>query len=384
MNGKRMFRLLTLAWFGLLLSVSIATAAPPWANLLGAGVDADPERDYVVSEDNGPWMILACSFSGEGAEKEARDLALELRSRYKLEAYVHDMQFDYRDELRHIPSRGIGPNGRRMVPKHRRKSVIQEFAVMVGNYRAVDDPEAQRVVEKLKHAKPQCISDNGQTNQSLAGWRLAQQKVQEFLGSENKEKGPMGHAFITTNPLLGDEYFTPPGLDPLVAKMNKDVPYSLLTCPGRYTVVVAKFSGEDTLDQKRIAQLQDANLRRSKLEEGALKANTLVKALRMKGYEAYVLHDRYMSMVTVGSFNTVGSPRQDGRTEINPAIHLVMEQFKAKPVTIAGRPTGGMKREKMGPFQGLGDIYFDINPMPVEVPQQTISAALSSSMLGLR
>ena len=52
-------------------------------------VEADPDRPYPVKEENGPWMIMACSFSGDGAEKQAKDLALELRKRYKLEAYTH-------------------------------------------------------------------------------------------------------------------------------------------------------------------------------------------------------------------------------------------------------------------------------------------------------
>ena len=38
--------------------------------------------EYALTQDKGPWLIVATSFSGTGAEKQAQDLAKELRSRY--------------------------------------------------------------------------------------------------------------------------------------------------------------------------------------------------------------------------------------------------------------------------------------------------------------
>ena len=74
MNGKRTFRL----WMavGLLgASCAAAAAAPPWGNLISMkSVSADLEKPYPITEANGPWMVMACSFSGEGAEKQAQEL----------------------------------------------------------------------------------------------------------------------------------------------------------------------------------------------------------------------------------------------------------------------------------------------------------------------
>ena len=67
------------------------------------------------------------------------------------------------------------------------------------------------------------------------------------------------------------------------------------------------------------------------MADAALKAHVLTEALRMKGYEAYEFHGRYASIVTVGNFDSVGTPRADGKTEINPEVHKTMEIFKAKP-----------------------------------------------------
>ena len=73
------------------------------------------------------------------------------------------------------------------------------------------------------------------------------------------------------------------------------------------------------IKQDEIKAIQDGGKEmKSELAEAAKKADKLTKALRKKGYEAYQFHDRYASIVTVGSFNSVGTPRADGRTEINP------------------------------------------------------------------
>ena len=44
-------------------------------------VDANPNADYRVTDKQGPWMVLATSFHGEGAEEQAHQLVLELRQR---------------------------------------------------------------------------------------------------------------------------------------------------------------------------------------------------------------------------------------------------------------------------------------------------------------
>ena len=72
-----------------------------------------------------------------------------------------------------------------------------------------------------------------------------------------KQNGPLANAFITRNPLLPEDYFVPKGgLDELVVKMNKNVKYSLLDCPGKYTVQVAHFTGEVILNQNEIRAIE--------------------------------------------------------------------------------------------------------------------------------
>lgn len=347
---------------GCLMFCAGASAAPPWSRLISLEkVDADPSKDYVLTEQNGPWMILACSFSGDGADEQARQLVIELRKRYKLEAYTHKMQFEFGQTV----GRGLDRFGGPLRMRHRLEG-LDETAVLVGNYPSIDDPVAQRTLQTLKYAQPEClkVGDGSRTNQSLAGWRLAQRKLQEAIGSEQKAKGPMGHAFLTTNPLLPDEQVQPGVVDELVVEMNREVPYSLLDCPGRYTVQVATFKGNIVYDQRQIQALEAGADFQSKLAEAAMQAHKLTEALRLKGYEAYEFHDRNASIVTVGSFESVGVPRADGRIEINPKIHAIMKTFAAEPVQVPGQAGTAYT------VKSLVGIPFDIQPMPVHVPRR--------------
>jgi hypothetical protein len=183
----------------------------------------------------------------------------------------------------------------------------------------------------------------------------------------------MDHAFVTTNPVLPKEYFTNQGIDPLVLDMNEDVPHSLLDCPGKYTVKVATFRGAEFIKAEEIQAIENGQQIQSKLVEAAEKAHVLTEALRLKGWEAYEFHDRYSSIVTVGSFDSLGTPRPDGKTEIDPRIHTILQKFKGEQ-TASPAPAGVLPTR----VKTLMGIPFDIQPMPVEVPRRSIAQQMAS------
>lgn len=384
MRGKWMLRL----WIGVGLWWAVGgavVAAPPWGDLVSLKkVEADANEAYPLKEDHGPWMVMACSFSGDGAAKQAQELVYELRKRYKLPAYTYEGRFDPGE----AQGRGIDEFGKPLKWKYNkykdakdreraRHPELTEVAVLVGDYQAADDGDAQRTLRKIWYTTPICleVKEGQQTHQSLTGWRMIQRQVYEAIGSEKKRKGPMGHAFITTNPLLPPDYFAPKnGLDPLVLKMNKNAEYSLLECPGKFTVQVATFTGQVIIKQDEIQAIENGDKQmKSELDQAAEKAHCLAKALRLKGYDAYEFHDRYASIVTVGSFKSVGRPRSDGRIEINPEIHKIMKTFGAESKTLPGQTT------PITPLKTLVGIPFDIQPRPVEVPKRSISMAMRRS-----
>src|SRR5690606_34878532 len=106
----------------------------------------------------------------------------------------------------------------------------------------------------------------------------------------------------------------------------------------QYTVKVATFTGHSIiLDKKNQDAISRGDVPKSHLEEAAKNAHILTEALRKKGYEAYEFHDRKSSIVTVGSFSSVGSKRPDGKIEINPQIHQIMKQFGAETAVEPGK-----------------------------------------------
>jgi hypothetical protein len=378
MKGKWKFRIPVLA---LLLAAGVPTAAvgvPPWAQVLGTNrLETDPNQQYLLKEQSGPWMIMACSFSGEGAQQQAQELVLELRKRYKLAAYSHKVQFKLDD-----PNGQAAPTGKfrwqyQRVAEHPdayKDGAIQEYAVLVGNYPAIDDPEARKDLQKIKYLEPDCLNvDKGKpTFQTLAALRHIQEDIKQHLPggqSENKRKGPMGHAFITTNPLLPSDYYAPKGtIDAMVLRMNRGVTHSLLDCPGKYTVQVAHFTGTTVFDQRQIEALETGKGRlQSTLTKAAQQAHDLTEALRMKGYDAYEFHDRFSSIVTVGSFDSVGTQRLDGKVEIDPRVHAIMKLFGGQ----GAGPSGAQA------LQTLIGIPLDPQPLPVEVPKRSISRELA-------
>jgi hypothetical protein len=157
----------------------------------------------------------------------------------------------------------------------------------------------------------------------------------------------------------------------MVLEMNKNAEFSLLDCPGKVSVQVATFKGEVIIKQDEIKAIEKGEKQmKSSLATAADKSHRLAKALRLKGYEAYEFHDRYASIVTIGSFNSVGTPREDGRTEINPEIHKIMKTFGAKSITLPGQST------PVSQLQTCVGIPLDIQPIPVQVPKRSFSTAM--------
>lgn len=349
----------------LAVSAPQALAAPPWSAIIPfRRVEVDPLNWYELTENNGPWLILAASFRGEQAMHQAHELVLELRKKHRLPAYLLARQFDFT-----APEKGLGltKDGQPKMMRNMHGEKFVEVAVMVGDFDAVDDPRAQRTLETIKHARPECLdlSRRRSTSQQLARLR----EVQRMLSpdKEMRQKGPMRAAFITSNPLLPPEFFAPKGLDPLVVSMNQGVPHSLLDCKGVYSVKVATFRGKSTMKLDEI-EASDASLPSSKLLKAAEKAHRLTEALREQGIEAYEFHDLYESVVTVGSFSWVGQPRADGKEEINPAVHRVMQTYAAERKAIPRTNKAALVPRR------LAGISFDVQPVPIKVPRASIAS----------
>lgn len=374
-------------------------------------VEAKADADYSLTQQSGPWMIMACTFSGDGAEQQARELALEFRQRYNLPAYTHGMNFKFDDTNL---GRGLDEYGAPVQMKYRNGNTTQQWAVLVGDFPSIDDPEAQKLLKTVKTLKPNSLVPDGkrETAQSFARIRQAQAKFVPRLGN-SKELGPMRTAFMARNPILPKEYFVPKGVDKFVEKLNQHTDYSLLDCKGKFTVKVATFNGQVELQG---AANRPKSSRRGKdisaLEQAALDAELLVKAMRAANIEAYSFHDREESYVAVGSFDRATVRQLDGSQGPVPEIARILRTFGAQfdtptdplqqatlPLEVhaaaeqklyefnhvfarqnRGQQTSGMhpKFARWPPkSKDARVIPFDIYPEVIEVPKKTISAGFA-------
>lgn len=361
------------ASMGLVLGMAmVAAAAPPWKKLVPfRSIEADPNKQYWLTEDQGPWMIMATSFAGPGAEEQAHELVMELRKEFKLEAFMHKRTFDYSEP---VYGRGVNKFGGPKRMRYQSSTKFDEIAVVVGNYDSVDTPGAQEDLQKVKTVRPTCLDFSGEekpnSTQRFIGLRELQRLVHK--DQEVRQLGPMRRAFVARNPLLPKEYFVDSGLDTFVMDMNREVKYSLLDNPGNYTVRVASFQGETFFDgEKKSGNAGAAAAMASKLEQAADNAHRLTEALRKRGVEAYEFHDRFESIVTVGSFESVGNTLPDGRLDLHPAVFEVMQTYSAERSRL---PQAGQAVQP----KTLDGVRFDPQPMPVKVPRRSLASTYAA------
>ena len=315
-----------------------------------SGDEIAPEAMFPLAENDGPWLVLATTFRGDGARDDARRLVQELRRDFKLKAYSHEKSFDYTGRQQGL---GLNPDGSPKKMRYANSEQVTEVAVLVGDFASFDDSRAQKMLAKVKSLEPKALSGESGKSQSFSDFR-------KMAGLDrNSSKGPMNLAFVIPNPLLPEDFFTRQQVDKFVIEMNADVTHSLLDCPGRYTVRIATFTGAGTFDQKAIETGEDGLKLEGRLVEAAEKAHRLTQALRRTGWQAWEFHDRESSIVCVGSFQQLAVQTGNG-SGMNPEISRIVRDLGPDPARLAGGSI--MPRSIEG-------IMLDVQPKPIDVPR---------------
>ena len=265
---------------------------------------------------------MVASFDGDGAGGAGPVLADELRTQYRLTAYVNDRTFDHSDGKN--SGRGLDNYGAPLRTRYQQEQA-HEFAVLVGDFPSIDDPAAQKTLERIKTLPSKVLS--GETPDS------AMDEVRQFSSkmvgkvSGHSPRGPDGPGVLHAQPAFAARVLRAQGRRRFVAKMNQGVEHSLLDCPGRYTVQVATFRGKTILqtsneqpkrtgrDRLDVGQEQSRTARRGRGERPSPD-----RSLRRHGYDAYEFHDRTESIVTIGSFDHVGERLANGQLAPSPEV----------------------------------------------------------------
>jgi hypothetical protein len=287
------------------------------AGLVGA-IDADPSKDYAVTPDAGPWMICAASYTGPEAAGKAHELVLDLRRSFNLPAYVFNRSDKERreQEAEHKRMKELyGPD-----TKIRTVRIQDQYAVLVGGYKDMD--AAHKALLDIKKLKP---SDTRLMNVLFAGATPAPDQGKDKKGGVQGASyvSPLMDAFVVRNPTVPQDKKSEKKNDPFLKTLNADEDYSLLKCKEPWTLAVAAFQGTSVIQTETTSSGFLSKLFGSggeRLDAGALNAHNLADALRKQKFEAYVLHTRNGSVVTIGGF-----PRAD-----DPRMKTVQQEFASR------------------------------------------------------
>ncbi|MFO0011637.1 MAG: hypothetical protein ACK553_02760 [Planctomycetota bacterium] len=362
-----------------------------------------------LKPEHGPWLIFAASFEGPQAKEKAEALAQDLQRDHGLNAFVMNKKFDFTEVMN---GSGIREDGRPKVMKYRDSKVVVSYAVLVGEFDSTENPNLKSTLENVKTLKPKSLMAPGaepekQDATNVKGFRT-------LLRKATKERGPLETAFVTRNPLLPIDFFQAPEMEKFVYDLNRDPGYnehSLLDCKGKYTVRVMTFRGDDQfVSWGRNPTQGDKNADPDKptaLELAAEQAYLATKALRRVGVDAYQFHDRNYSIVTIGSFDTLGAADANNQFQYSPEIQKVLAKFGPSsnlrdtsefglnfgpavqpkllfdvvPQKEIPELNSGTRLERLEYFRKLS-IGFDVRPTPMAVPRYHTSRIYAGAKLG--
>lgn len=319
----------------LLLSMVPAPAAP---------VEADPNKDYHVTPDVGPFMIIVTSYSGADAAKFAHALCYEIRSSYHMPAFIYNRGAEERrqqDEAlrqkRKQQQEWFAQNGYQpdSLPPLKRYRIEEQYAVLVGSFKDMD--AARKELTRIKKLDaPKSVP--------LDVWNVnGQEQGQKKDGNTQVKVNPFAQSFVVRNPTVKFEP-EPEKPDPFLKELNAGEEFSLLQVKKPWTLVVKDFYGQTVIQPQSAPDSFMKKLfgdkKRSLLDAGAHDAHEIARGLRLMKLDAYVLHTRWGSVVTVGAYDSKDDPKL-----------LQMKQVL-------------QEHQQLAP-----NLHLFANPLPMPVPQ---------------
>jgi hypothetical protein len=289
----------------------------------------------------------------------ARQLVVQLREKHNLAAYIFNHGAEERrkqqDELDRI---------RRMNPEinlPRRTVRIQEqCAVLVGGFRDFD--QASAALKNIKELPlPELKLDSGRTAYDLENI-VEPDPVERKMRISHREVNPLANSFVVRNPTVPQENQTNKP-DPFWKQLNVDEQYSLLKCRKPWTLLVKEYTGTTVVQPRSgpsnfLKMIGLGGRSGEALGAAGLQAHELARVLRMPqlGFEAYVLHTRNKSVVTVGAFEGPNDPELQRTQQRLMALRFMR-----------GTQTGGQPAAaQAGPADPIGLFA---HPVPIQVPQ---------------
>jgi hypothetical protein len=245
---------------------------------------------------------------GMSAQEAADEMVYALRLK-GIPAYIYSQD----EKVERITSPRVSEaDGRRYIAQQ------GYISVMAGNFPSNTHKDAETVLKYIKT----------KFNPAF----LADEKNGGILPRTPGRPSPFSRAFLTVNPLWQGEV-RDVEQDNLIADLNAGYKYSLLNNKGKYTIVIATFQGGSVVQVGNSSATKATGFFERNfgtgLNDGGEHAMQLTDKLRSAkkygydtNYEAWVFHDKFKSIVTIGSFDSKDDPR----------IRALATQFGGKTV----------------------------------------------------
>jgi hypothetical protein len=333
-------------WAGLFL----VTAASPGQSQ----APVDWTRDIAITPEVGPWTISSAYFSGEMGAKLAHDLVVELRTQYHLPAYVYnrgeeqrreqerEIQDKRRQHEEYLKKAGLNPGS---VPfRIRRVRIEDQYIVLIGGYKDMDS--AHKECERIKKLQPpkSVPADTLYQSPLAAPANGKQDQLQQV------KINPLSKSFVTRNPTVPVQREAANKPDPFWKQLNANESFSLLKCKKPWTLAIKEFQGAVMVQPQNTSssflEKLFGNKTGEQLNASAMNAHNLAEALHTMHFDAFVLHTRTSSIVTVGGFDNANDPRMESVKQAVRDLHLGSNH--------PSFPTG---------------VELFAQPMPMEVPR---------------
>lgn len=373
--------------------------APPRDLEIRTAIPAN--HPWLLRPEHGAYFICVKSYSrpnrptdddrGPSALALAEALAGEIRDLYRVQAFLFEHISEERkaeaasiaaaraqaqqlrnqwDQLRHN-SQLRGMEFLEPDTKVRFKTVNykDQIAVLIGGFKS--DEDARKALDKVRTWPEPKTRVEGR---SLMDWGTMTRLGPDGKPLQERDYiNPYPTATVVPNPVTPRGQTAGGGLDPFIVKLNEGQPYNLLAATKGWTLAVKSFTAPVELvgregGNSSVMRKPWLSKWSGALEASGEQAESLAKALReMKGprgpdgqpghslgLEAFVLHTRHASLVTVGQFDGPNDP------ELLQKKRLLESMMAKTRVT----------EDKMGtkPVLNAPSLFETVMPIPIPRP----------------
>jgi hypothetical protein len=311
----------------------------------------DINKDIEIDAKAGNWVIFVMSYSGPKAPEMARKFVAVMRGHYKWNAFVFNygaeekrkeyerVQKARQEQIDALKKAGLDTNLPIRIATIR---IDEHTGVLLGGYKTRD--EATAALKRLQDPKitdPKHLIGNvdldtvvtAKLDPTAANSIKSREWGTKVVNQDVAYVNPFQKAFVAHNPHPDvpkvNNNMTPEEELKFLRHVNREEPLTLLNCKRPFTLVIKEYrmpyktvadprEANDFLNQLRKADtfldmFKSGLMRRGKEEEwadrAAHNAHDLAEGLRKNKLEAYVLHSKYCSYVTVGNYDSLQDPQ---------------------------------------------------------------------------